>query len=121
MSKASRNRRRIENALRVTSTERIEDFGVNLDDRAGYQPHEVRQVLHWETASSAVHSRSLGWVPAMIVTIEHGPASSKDPVQENQTVRVILLGADSMLDVVQGMNVAMDHALLDSQAGYKLR
>jgi len=118
MSKASRNARRVAAALKPTITERFDTYGLNIDDTKTLNVELARCVTSTLVESSAVHSRSLGWIPALCVTITHVPASGPGP---SETVQLLFTGQEMMLDFVQTLNVGMDAAILDAVAGWKLR
>jgi len=118
MSKAGRNKRRVAAALRPTTTvTRDVHAGVNLDPAADLDPDGVRQPVSINVESSAVHSASLGWIPAMFITIDHvALVGSPEPA----TFKLMLLGYETMLEHIQTLNVALDRAVLDAQVGFRL-
>lgn len=117
MSKASRNNRRRINALRPVHEERVDDFGLNPDPRFDQIIDDtVMQSRHILVKSTAVHSKTLGWIPGMMITYDLVPLQGDGP---GQTVKIMLLGEELMLDHVQTLNVGLDHAVLDAAKGYR--
>lgn len=118
MSKASRQQRRKIKALTpISVTYRDARDGLDIDPSNDLNMADARQPIAMTATSIAVHSRSMGWIPGMLVTIVHIPLQGGG---ELETLCINLLGEPLMLEWTQMFNMVMDRALLDAAAGMRL-
>jgi ribosomal protein L37E len=101
---------------------RVEDpFNRDESDRRGLRAHArpidasaARQLTHLGSESTAVHSRSKGWLPMVALTITHAPMIGD--VGDEQRLMLMLGRADveMLMEHLQG---ALTGALADAEAG----
>ena len=118
MSKASRNRRRVNKVLKPTSTvERNARWGANVDPDYDIDGRECRQPTSITVQSVVTNSASLGLVPSVLITYTHVPlVGPGEPV----VTRIMLVGTAALMEHVVSLNEVADRAHLDTAAGLRL-
>lgn len=87
--------------------------GLNIGRPIAVAESGARMIVNSLVESTAVHSRSRGWMPHVMWTVDHCPVNSDDDRQQVQ----LLVGAEAAIEVADNLRSAADAAFLDVTKG----
>lgn len=123
MSKATRNRRRLAR-LQAPVQRLLRDApaGYSMDPDSDIALSDMHQLVGLELSSSGVHSRSLGWIPTVMMTLTTVPVIPETTVIQppSETMKVALIGRSLIEAMIRDLELCLARAEADAVVGLRL-